>query len=657
MRTTLKRGVGRGADLNGTNGHAVFPPAAVSSVSKYRQPAVKRSGLGIFGRILFFVLLLVIAIAFAAAGAAYLWFHESVSAIRAHSPAVIAASKELNVSLPGHAAIALVIGYDQRAGAEFSTSSRSDTVMLVRADPVTKTISLLSIPRDLGVPIWCPKDKTQPFDPLNKINSAYADCGPQGTVDTVKHMTNLPINYLITVNFRGFQQLVDKIGGVWLNVDRRYYHVNDGSAAQDYANINIQPGYQLLSGTNALAFVRYRHTDDDYHRIARQQEFVRAMKEQLSRSLSPLQLPSFVNILKKNVEIGGDLSDNAVLSWGLFLLGLPGGHFFQDKIEGITGDSQTSTAPQNITAALEEFTHPNVTVSKTANAAALGTKVKVKNPTPAASKTTVLVLNGNGVGGSAANASYLLRQHGYVTVLPPANASPNAPTQGYFHTAIYYDKRQKGSLEAANQLAKLFVPANVGPLPKDKKLRSLDPGAMVVAVVGSTFHNQLVPQPTVPAAPKHVAPNIRYDPTTGLDLVKPYQNRVPFTLEVPTVLESSSYPDDQYGDVSHRLYWIDKAHHDKAITLVFKTGAGEYWDVEETNMPNPPVLADKSFQHNIKGREFQFYYSGSNLNMIALRVHDHSYWVVNTLLDSLSNETMIAIASGLKPLPAGKHAK
>ena len=89
---------------------------------------------------------------------------------------------------------------------------------------------------------------------------------------------------------------------------------------------------------------------------------------------------------------------------------------------------------------------------------------------------------------------------------------------------------------------------------------------------------------------------------------------------------------------------------------MFKTGADEYWGIEETDMPDPPVLADKSFEHNIKGREFQLYYSGSNLHMIVLRVHDRSYWVVNTLLDSLSNETMIAIAAGLKPLP-GKHGK
>ena len=90
------------------------------------------------------------------------------------------------------------------------------------------------------------------------------------------------------------------------------------------------------------------------------------------------------------------------------------------------------------------------------------------------------------------------------------------------------------------------------------------------------------------------------------------------------------------------------------MRLVFRTGAGEYWGIEETNMPNPPVLADKSFQRAIKGREFQLYYSGSKLQMVVLRVHDKSYWVVNTLLDSLSNETMLAIAKGLKPLPPGK---
>ena len=651
MRTTLKRGVGRAAGHNGKNGHAVFPPSAVSTVVRYKQPPRRRSGFGLFTRILAGTLLTIIGLGLAAGGGAYLWYHHTVQSLRAHSTGVKLAQKELDVTLPGHAAIALVLGYDQRAGAAYSNVSRSDTVMLIRADPVTKTINLLSIPRDLGVPIYCPKQAASLG--TQKINQAYADCGPQGTVDTIKHMSNLPINYLITVNFHGFKEIVDKLGGIWLDVDRRYYHVNNGTADQNYANINIQPGYQLLTGEQALDFVRYRHTDDDYHRIARQQEFVRALKDQFSKKFDPLKIPSLVSIITNNVEVGGKLSDSTVFSWALFALTLPGGHFFQDKIAGVTGSSVTYTAPQNIQAALTQFTHPDVQQSKAANAAALGKKLKPKVSAPAADKTSVLVLNGNGVAGSAANGSYLLHERGYVTVLPPGNVEPNAPTQSYFHTQIYYDRHQAGAPEAAQALSKLIVPSDVGPLPKNPKLRALDPGAMLTVVLGETFHNELQAPAQTTAAPVHVPPQVRTDTTTALGLLKPYEGRVPFKLEVPTVLESTSYPDNQYGDVASRLYWIDK-QHDKAIRLVFRTGAGEYWGIEETNMPDPPILDDKSFQRDIKGREFQLYYDGSSLHMIVLRVHDTSYWVVNTLLDSLSNETMIAIATGLKPLAPAK---
>ena len=312
-----------------------------------------------------------------------LWYHETVSGLRAHSEDVVIASHQLHVSRPGHAAIALVIGYDRRKGKDFSDVSRSDTVMLIRADPATNTISLLSIPRDLGVPIYCPKNGPTPLG-VEKINQAYADCEAPGTVDTVRHLTNLPINYLITVNFHGFQEIVDKIGGIWLDVDRRYYHVNNGTEAQNYANINLQPGYQLLTGAQALNFVRYRHTDDDYHRIARQQEFVRALKQQFARNMSFSQLLSTVPILTHNVEVGGKISDKAVLSWLLFAVGLPGGHFFQDKIEGVTRrqpdehlDRRTSrrrSTSSSIRTSRE---------SKVANAAALNIKLKKKATAPA----------------------------------------------------------------------------------------------------------------------------------------------------------------------------------------------------------------------------------------------------------------------------------
>ena len=99
-----------------------------------------------------------------------------------------------------------------------------------------------------------------------------------------------------------------------------------------------------------------------------------------------------------------------------------------------------------------------------------------------------------------------------------------------------------------------------------------------------------------------------------------------------------------------RLY--DIAGKQKAVRMVFRTGGNEYWGIEETNWDGAPALADRSFRHDLGGREFDLYYSGSHLHMVVLHGNGASYWVVNTLLDSLSNETMLAIAKGLKPLTA-----
>jgi hypothetical protein len=290
-----------------------------------------------------------------------------------------------------------------------------------------------------------------------------------------------------------------------------------------------------------------------------------------------------------------------------------------------------------------------VGVSKVANAVALGRKVK--SATPAPKQTTVTVLNGNGVAGSAASANYLLAQRGYLTLLPPGNAEPNAPIQSYFHSQIYFDPTQKGSKAAALALKELIEPADVNPLPRDPGLRALNPGAMLLLVVGQTFHNTVAPVPVV-EVPKRQPANVRFDSAPGRELVEPYRKRVPFRLMVPNVLERSSYPDTLPGDKPARLYWITDDH--KALRLVFRNGANEFWGIEQTDWEDAPVLSGKSFQRRIKGRTYELFYHGKHLHMVALRVGDSSYWVVNTLLDSLSNETMIAIAKGLKPLPRAK---
>jgi LCP family protein required for cell wall assembly len=649
MRTTLKRGVGRGATANG-NGRAVFPPGAISGVTRYQQPPPPpRTGLGWFGRIMLGTFMVLSALGIGIAGGAYLYFHQSVAAVQASTPDVIKAQKSLHIPKANEPAIALVIGYDHRAGIEANRPSLSDTLMLIRADPHTKSISLLSFPRDLDVPIYC--SENGPAVGTDRINSAYSRCGSKGTLLTVEKLTDLPVNYLITVNFHGFKEVVDKLGGVWMDVDRRYYNKNTGSYYNNYANINLQPGYQKLDGQEALDFVRFRHTDDDLHRVARQQEFVRSFREQVSSNFSPFSVPALVNAITRNIEVaegGRKLQGKQVYDYALFAYGLPSGHVFQNKIQNVVCSLGCQASTDDIQKAVQAFSTPNVAASKDANAAALGRKVKSKAPPP--SSVTVTVLNGSGIAGAAANTSYELGQRGYRTLIPPNNLKADAP-QRVFHTKIYYDRAQKRSQAAALALKSLMEPAEVGRLPRGPRLLALDPGSMLVVVLGTAFHSlsPVVQQTT----PKHQPPYVRYDSSSyGLQLLRPLVPKVHFPLLTPTVLERSSYPDTQPGDKPVRQYYIDG--HNKAVRLVFKTAGNEYWGIQETDWTGAPALRDRSFRHSLGGREFDLYYSGSSLHMVVLHRGKATYWVVNTLLDSLSNETMLAIAKGLKPVTKAK---
>ena len=648
MRTTLKRGVGRGASARG-NGKAVFPPGAASTITRYRQPPPPaRTGLGLFGRILWFTFLAVLALALAVAGGAYLWAHQSIAAIQASTPDVIKAQKSLHVAKANEPAIALVIGYDHRAGIESNRPSLSDTLMLVRADPRTKSISLLSFPRDLDVPIYC--SENGPAHGPDRINSAYSRCGSKGTLLTVEKLTDLPVNYLITVNFHGFKEVVDKLGGVWMDVDRRYYNRNTGAYYNNFANINLQPGYQQLSGGQALDFVRYRHTDSDLYRVARQQEFVKAFREQVSANFSPWSVPSLVSAITHNIEVaegGHKLQPKQVLSYALFAYGLPSGHFFQNRIENVVCGIGCQASTDNIRKAVSDFSNPDVESSKTANAAALGKRIKLKAPPP--SSVTVTVLNGSGVAGQAADTSYLLSQRGYQMLIPPNNLKADAPGR-VFHTKIYFDPAQARSRAAAVALKNLMEPAEVKKLPRTPGVLALDPGSKLVVVLGTAFHGLA---PVVErVVPKHQPAYVRFDRSPGDSLLGPIKHGVKFPLMVPTILERTSYPDTLPGDKPVRRYYI-QGHH-RAVRLVFRTAGNEFWGIQETDWNDAPALRDRSFRHSLGGREFDLYYSGSRLQMVVLHRAGASYWVVNTLLDSLSNETMLAIAKGLKPLTTTK---
>lgn len=188
----------------------------------------------------------------------------------------------------GPAKIILAVGSDRRAGEK--GKGRSDTTMLVRV--ADGTVSMLSLPRDLRVPI--------PGHGTDKLNAAYSYGGMKLLIKTLREYLGVKIDHFVQVDFGGFKDVVGEIGGVYLPIDGRYFNENTGTAATNYADIDLQPGYQRLSSEKALQFVRFRHLDSDFSRAARQQLFLREVGRQLQARASDVgALPGLVESIAK----------------------------------------------------------------------------------------------------------------------------------------------------------------------------------------------------------------------------------------------------------------------------------------------------------------------------------------------------------------------
>ncbi len=458
----------------------------------------------------------------------------------------------------------------------------------------------------------------------------------------MRSLTGLPIHYLITVNFQGFRDIVNKLGGVWMDVDRRYYNPHGGV----YATINLWPGYQKLVGWQALDFVRYRHTDSDLFRLARQQLFVKGVKQAVNaRWTNPKTVPKLLGVMRHNVEIGqkkGELSGKDLASYAFFAYGLPVRELRpgQDRrarrheravdrpVEHLGRGSASSCTPTS--------TPPQRRRRRRSEGSSSRRTARARRT------ISVVVLNGNGKPGAAANTSYLLGQKGYRVLGPPQGFQANAPKR-VFRTQIYYNGKAKAK-RAAEKVSGLFNSSDVKPLPKSQALQILANGAKVLAVVGQTFTGQLTPTP-VDRTPARQAPYVRNGKADMLPVVRQAAAwKVGFPLQIPTVLERTS---TLSTETPYRVYKLDDG---KTVRFTFAKSGNEYWGIQEAKWDDAPALADKNLSEVIKGRQYDLYFNGPHLHMVVLRAGGASYWVVNTLLDSMSNETMLAIAKGLKPL-------
>jgi LCP family protein required for cell wall assembly len=177
----------------------------------------------------------------------------------------------------------LLVGDDWRPATRhyaIAVPHLANEMLLVRIDPSKPWISMMSIPRELWVPITPPNGATY----TNRLNSAYT-WGLTTLLKTIKQITGLSVNHVIATTFGKFENAINQLGCVYSTIDERYYH-NNADGGDQYQNVDLQPGYQCLNGSESEQFVSYRHTDTSQIRDARDQAFLLDLKKQYGPALA-----------------------------------------------------------------------------------------------------------------------------------------------------------------------------------------------------------------------------------------------------------------------------------------------------------------------------------------------------------------------------------
>lgn len=195
----------------------------------------------------------------------------------------------------------LFIGSDQRPG----EPARADTLLMMRVDRKNRSVSQLSIPRDTLVDI--------PGYGQGKINSAYAYGGAALQIQTVEQLTGLPVNHYVELNFDGFPEIVDALGGVDIEVpeaiDSQY------PEGVEWTQVHFDAGPQHMDGETALVFVRVRYSDDDFHRMGRQQQFMDALEKRFTSPFNLVKTPLVAPKVVNNMTTDLSINDLIKLAW------------------------------------------------------------------------------------------------------------------------------------------------------------------------------------------------------------------------------------------------------------------------------------------------------------------------------------------------------
>jgi polyisoprenyl-teichoic acid--peptidoglycan teichoic acid transferase len=487
-----------------------------------------RPGWGLLKRAAVGAVLIFSLSAATVASAVLLEVKEFTRIIRNESvPLAPAVSSLLENVASGRPQTILVIGDDRRkADAEQGNPTRSDTMILVRLDAKKGATAMMSLPRDLVVDI--------PGFGRDKLNAAFALGEDQLTLRTIRGLLGIPIHHYVRVTFWGFREAVDRVGCVYVDVDRKYFNDNHppNGGGGPYAAIDVPAGYQRLCGQKALDYVRYRHLDNDLVRAARQQ--------------------SFLGEAKGQVGVGGVFSDRAQL--------------LRIFARSVRTDIRSTRAVLSLLKLVAESSNKPVQEVQFPAEDAPGGRLQIGERT--LRRTVDRFLNVQATRG-------------------PKGTTATSPRK---RRAARRQRRPSSS--------------------------ELPPGLVLNKNAGEDL---------------------------GVELALKLR-RLPVYYPKAMVLGGNYRTDDTRAyDIRDRSGRTQRAYR----IVAYEGTIGQYYGVQGTTWKAPPILDDPSETMRMRGRKYELFYDGDRLRLVAWRTDRGVYWVSNTLLRTLTNRQMLALARSL----------
>lgn len=362
----------------------------------------------------------------------------------------------------------LLLGTDGRS---WDKLYRSDTILLARVDPDKKQVTLISIPRD--TPIKIEGHGTQ------KINAAYEFGGPRGAVEAVSDFAGVPITHYMEVDFNGFKDIVDSIGGVHINVP---VAINDKNAG----NAVLEPGPQVLNGEQALTFTRSRKfPDGDFSRMRHQRMFVEALAKEITSNSNPAETVSTLNSISNMVKTDMSITE---------LLGLISDfrNFESENLYSATVPSEAETVGgvayvvpdieawkemmKKVDAGLdpgEGSLESSLEAAEKANTVRKNMHIQKLS---ANSETSVIVKNAANISGAATVCRNLLKDAGY-----KVKNYGDAKNKNHAETVIYY---KEGYRDAALRISNGL---SLGTLKPAQESSDIEFNADILVIIGKDW--------------------------------------------------------------------------------------------------------------------------------------------------------------------------